>query len=29
LTGAKPMPQFPITAHVTPCHPELVHQGSQ
>ena len=29
FTGAKPKPQFPITADVTPCHPEMVHQGSQ
>ena len=29
LTGAKPKPQLPITTDVTPCQPDIVHQGSQ
>src|SRR5262245_43044180 len=28
LHGAKPKPQLPRTTDVTPCHPEMVHQGS-
>ena len=28
-TGAKPTPQLPITAVVTPCHDDGVMQGSQ
>ena len=27
--GAKPNPQLPITTLVTPCQPDMVHQGSQ
>ncbi len=27
--GAKPKPQLPITTLVTPCQPDMVHQGSQ
>ena len=27
--GAKPKPQLPITTLVTPCHPDIVHHGSQ
>jgi hypothetical protein len=27
--GAKPKPQLPTTTLVTPCQPEIVHQGSQ
>ncbi len=29
LHGAKPNPQLPITTEVTPCQPEIEHQGSQ
>ena len=27
--GAKPKPQLPMTTLVTPCHPDIVHHGSQ
>jgi hypothetical protein len=27
--GAKPKPQLPMTTLVTPCQPDMVHQGSQ
>ena len=29
LHGAKPKPQLPMTTLVTPCQPDMVHQGSQ
>jgi hypothetical protein len=29
FTGANPNPQLPSTTDVTPCQPEMVHQGSQ
>jgi hypothetical protein len=29
LHGANPKPQLPMTTLVTPCQPDMVHQGSQ